>query len=181
MNQLYILDMVNKKRDRNGFKKRYDRYRLKRSDLLEIEKILWVYADAREMKNTGVTKLPDGRRHMPRATVDRYASVGRYRPFYITVGWGECGIYYPGVNWIYREDSLKFFSRGDYPKRTHYLELVAWPGIKVTFRPLSTTIYAQTHYATGRELMAMRDVVSKIENYLLNLDREFLNTCMLVK
>jgi len=167
--------MANNKRDLNGYKKQLDRYRLNRTDILTIEKILWTYADAREMKYAGVSKPPDGRKHMPRRFMDRYASIGRYRPFYITVGWGERSIYFAGVDWIYREDSAKFLSRRGYPKRTCYLELAAWPGIKLTFTPLSTVIYAQTHYATGKELKAMKKTVQTVEDYLANVPRGLIN------
>ncbi len=168
MNGLYILDMTNKKRDRNGFKKQYKRYRFNYADLLAIEKMLWIYADAREMKVTGITEPPEGREHMPRAAVDRYALMGRYRPFHIKFGWDWLDINFSGVDWVYEEDSVKFLKERGYPRRTRYMELAAWPGIKVTITPLSTTIYAQTHYATGRELKVMKEVISFIEQYLSN-------------
>lgn len=98
-----------------------------------------------------------------------------YRPFYLTLGWNEFGIHFPGVDWIYREDSIKFLKERGYPKRKRYMELAAWPGIKVTFTPLTTTIYAQTHYATGKELMAMKRTVVKLENYLQSLPSARLN------
>jgi hypothetical protein len=173
---LYILDMANKKRDRNGYKNKLGRYRLNYSELLALEKILWIYADAREMKHAGITEIPEDREHMPRAVVDRYASMGRYRPFHLTFGWNELGIYYPGVNWIYREDSVKLLKERGYPRHTRYIELAAWPGIKVTFTPLSTTVYAQTHYATGLELKVMREVVHQLENYILSSKTSYLNS-----
>ena len=171
--------MVNKKHDRNGYRKELGLNVLNYSDLLAIEKILWIYADAREMKYAGITELPDGQEHMPRATVDRYASIGRYRPFHIKFGWDWLSINYAGVDWIYREDSIKFLKERGYPRRTRYLELAAWPGIKVTFTPKSTTVYAQTHYATGKELKVMRDVCLKIEEYLSSLNKTRFNICIL--
>lgn len=171
--------MVNKKRDLNRYKQQLGRYKLNRTDLLAIEKILWVYADAREMRLAGVTKLPDGRKHMPRRAVDRHASIGRYRPFHFSVGWNEFGIHYAGVDWISQEDSVKFMTRPEYPKRTSYIELAAWPGIKVTFTPFSTTIYAQTNYATGKELMVMKNVVNSVEDYLSGRLKSFFNNCTL--
>lgn len=179
MAELYILGMANAKRDRNGYKKQLGLYRLSRANILAIEQILWEYADAREMKIAGVSKLPEGRSHMPRKAVDRYASVGRYSPFHITFGWKEFGIYFAGVKWIYCEDSVKFLARHRHLKRTHYLELAAWPGIKVTFTPLSTTIYAQTHYATGKELRVMKETIQSVENYLDHLSLSSMNTCVL--
>lgn len=158
---------MNKKRDRNGYKKQFGRYSISYSDLLTIEKMLWVYADAREMKFAGITGLPDDREHMPRAAVDRYAFMGRYRPFHIKFGWDWLDINFAGVDWIYREDSVKFLKEKGYPRRTRYLELAAWPGIKITFTPKSTTVYAQTHYATGKELRIMREVVKQINNFLI--------------
>lgn len=163
--------MVNIKRDRNAYCKQFGKYRLNRRDFLAIEKILWVYADAREMKNAGVNKPPEGRKHMPRRGVDRHASIGRYRPFHVSFGWNEFGIHFAGVDWIYQEDSVKYLAKPEYPQRISYLELSAWPGIKVTFTPLSTTIYAQTNYATGNELRVMRSCVANIEHYLSKCKR----------
>ena len=163
--------MANKKRDTNGYKKQLGRYRLEYSDLLALEKLLWIYADAREMKFAGITELPEGRGHMPRAAIDRHVSMGRYRPFHITVGWNELGIHFAGVDWIYREDSVKFLKERGYSRKTRYFQLSAWPGIHVTFTPRTTTIYAQTHYATGRELRVMRDVIKRIEAYLAEIRR----------
>lgn len=173
--------MANKKRDKNGYRKQLERYRLTRKDLLVIEKILWTYADAKEMARTDSKALSHNRKHMPRKSVDRYASVGRYNPFHLSLGWNEAGTQYPSINWVYREDSVKFLSGRGYPKRTSYLELAAWPGIKVTFTPLSTTIFAQTHYATGKELMVMRKVAHSIEEYLLKADKSLINVCKLRK
>ena len=171
--------MANKKRDINGYQKSLDRYRLNRSDLLAIEKMLWEYADAREMKHAGISKLPKERKHMPRKAVDRYVSIGRYKPFRITVGWNEYAIHYAGVDWIYCEDSVKFLSKKGYPKRTRYLELAAWPGIKITFTPLSTSVYAQTHYATGAELKVMRETIHAVEEYLSKATKKTFNVCLL--
>ena len=171
--------MANKKRDRNGYRKELGCYKLNYSDLLAIEQLLWIYADAREMKHAGVTELSENREHMPRRFVDRYAFMGRYRPFHIKFGWDWFDIYYAGVDWIYREDSIKFLKERGYPKRTRYLELAAWPGIKVTFTPRSTTIFAQTHYATGNELRIMRDVIHRLEAYLSNIDKSRMNLVQL--
>jgi|GEM_PF-2506404 len=177
---VYIRNMANKKRDRNSYKKQLGRYRLNRADLLAIEKILWIYADAREMRNTGAI-LPHNRKHMPRRSVDRYASIGRYRPFHLSFGRNEFGIHYAGVDWIYREDSVKFLSKRGYPRQARYIELAAWPGIKLTFTPRSTIIYAQTHYATGDELRLMKQSVSKIENYLLTCKQTRMNKASLTR
>jgi len=165
--------MANKKRDINGYRKQLGRYKLSRADILAIEKILWVYADAREMKHAGISNMPDGRRHMPRVAVDRHASIGKYSPFHLTFAWNDFGIYFAGVNWIYREDSSKFLPKRI--KKTRYLELAAWPGIKVTLTPKETTIYAQTQYATGRELKVMKEAVLLIEKYLSRIDNSSLN------
>lgn len=167
--------MTNKYRERNGYEKRMGRYRLNRSDMLAIEKILRVYSDAREMKHVGVSKLLDGQKHMSRAVVDRYASIGRYLPFHLSFGWSELGIHYAGVDWIYREDSVKFLPK--HIKKAHYVQLAAWPGITVTFTPLTTTIYAQTHYATGSELNIMKRVVHDIEKYMTKVARSNINIC----
>ena len=167
--------MANNKRSRSGYRKELGRYRLNRAAFLVIEKILREYADTCEMKYAGVSKVADGRRHMPRKVVDRYVSIGRYRPFYITIGWGECGFHFAGVDWVYYEDSIKFVSSRRYRKRLNYVELAAWPGLKITFTPLSTVIYAQTHYATGNELKVMKSVAYNIERYILNLPCKLVN------
>lgn len=163
----------------NGYRKQLGRYKLNRSDILALEKLLWRYADAREMKHAGVSSIPDGRKHMPRVAVDRHVSIGRYRPFHLSFGWNEYGIHYAGVDWICREDSVKFLSRHKGLWRTRYIELAVWPGIKVTFTPLSTTVYAQTHYATGSELKIMKDVVRLVEDYISKRPASRLNICTL--
>lgn len=171
--------MVNKKRDKSTYIKKLDRYHLKRADLLAIEKILWIYTDTMEMKKAGVSKMPEGRKHMPRKYIDRHVSLGRYRPYHIKFGRNYYEINYAGVDWIYREDSVKFLSKKGYPRKARYLKLSAWPGIYVTFTPLSTTIYAQTHNASGEELRSLKEVSDKIEDYLLRLPIYNLNYCEL--
>lgn len=166
--------MANKKRDRNAYRKELGRHRLSRVDLLTIEKILWLYSDTMEAKNTK-TKTPDGRKHMPRKTIDRFASIGRYRPFHLSFDRNEFGIHYAGVDWISQEDSVKFLRKRTHFKRVWYLELAAWPGVKVTFTPFSTIIYAQTHYATGNELKNIRVSVKHIERYLASCRVSWLN------
>lgn len=42
---------------------------------------------------------------MPRATVDRYAFMGRYRPFHLTFGYNAFGIHFARVDWIHHEDN----------------------------------------------------------------------------
>lgn len=171
--------MANKKRSKHSYSKQLGRYRLKRADMLVIEKILWSYADICEMKHAGVSKMPDGRKHMSRTVVDRHVSIGRYRPFHIGFGMSHFSVEFAGVDWIYQEDSVKFLSKAGYPKRTRYMEFAAWPGIKVTFTPLSTTIYAQTHYATGKELKAMKETVESLGSFIESLQRSYVNTCRL--
>lgn len=169
--------MANKRRDRNGYKKQLGRYRLSRADILTIEKMLRVYADTREMKHAEVSEMPLKRKHMPRRAVDRHIQVGRYKPFHLTFGWNEFGVHYAGVDWIYTADSVKFLPK--FIKRTRYVEVACKPGITVTFTPLTTTVYAQTHYATGRELKVMKETVLAIENYLSKVTKSRLNNCRL--
>lgn len=171
--------MANKKRDKSTYIKKLGCYRLRRKDLLVIEKILLTYADFKEMKGEGISKMPEGRRHMPRKFIDRYASIGTYSPFYIAFGRWYFGINYAGVDWIYQEDSVKFLSKSGHPKKTRYLELSAKPGIRVTFTPLSTTIYAQTHNAAGRERQLLKDVSDRLEEYIKGLPTARLNYCHL--
>jgi len=68
---------------------------------------------------------------------------------------------------------VKFLPR--FIKRSRYVEVSCKPGITLTFTPLTTTIYAQTHYATGSELKVMKEVIEKIENYLLLASRATFN------
>jgi hypothetical protein len=165
--------MANKKRDRNGYRKQLGRYKLSRADILAIEKILWEYADARELKIAGVDVMPDGRKHMPRKFADRNVKIGRYRPFYISLGLKEMSINYPGVDYIYDADSVKFLPK--HISRSFYLQIECHPGIAITFRPFSTEVYAQTQYATGKELMIMRKVVEDIEGYVSKLKTSAIN------
>lgn len=167
--------MGNKMRDRKGYIRQLDRYHLSRTDILSIEKILRDYADTREMKIAGVSSLPYGRKHMPRAAVDRYISIGRYRPFHLSLRWNEFGIHFAGVDWIYYEDSAKFLFLRKYPRIFHYIEIGAWPGLKITFTPLSTIIYAQTHYATGLELKSMKKTVGRLEEFLAGSPKSIVN------
>lgn len=169
--------MANKKRSRNGYKQKLGGFNLNRRDILALEKILRVYADAKEMHSANVTSPPLGKRHMPRKYVDRHVAIGRYRPFYITIGWHEYGIHYPGVSYFHYADSVKFLSKRI--KRTRYLQIAAKPGIEVTFRPFSTTIYAQIHYATGKELKVMNEAVALIEDYLIKSKPAYINKIIL--
>lgn len=167
--------MANKKRDRNGYKKQLGRYRLGRKDIIAIEKILRIYADAREMHFARISSLPKSKRHMPRKFVDCHISIGRYSPYHITMGWGEFGIHYPGVDYIFTADSVKFLPKSI--KKSRYIEVACKPGISISFRPLSTTIYAQTHYATGKELKVMKEVIKLAEEYFSKLPKSTFNLC----
>lgn len=149
---MYIQHMRNKKRDLNGYKKELGRYRLTRKNVLIIEKILWKYADAREMNTGKISKLPEGRRHMPRKVADRHIVVGEHQL-----------------------DSVKFLPKD--VKMTRYMEIACKPGITIKITPRSTTIHAQTHYATGMELMIMKEVVASLEKYLSSLQKSFFNIC----
>ena len=148
--------MRNSKRDLNGYSNRLGRYRLSRKNIMILEKIIWEYADAREMKYVGALKLPDGRKHMPRRFADRRVAVGEHYA-----------------------DSVKFLPRSI--NKTRYMEVACKPGITITFTPLSTRIYAQTNYATGNEKKAMMKSILSIEEYLTRLPRTFLNTISLSK
>lgn len=147
--------MTNKKRPKNGYKRKLGRYRLNRANILTIEKILRVYADAKEMKHARVSTLPRGQRHMPRKYVDRHVRVGHYVPYLF-------GFYSHEDD--YDADSVKFLPK--VIKKSRYLEVACKPGITITFTPFSTTIHAQTNYATGQELRVMKDVVASLEKYI---------------
>lgn len=174
--------MVNKKRDRNGYKKQLGRYRLSRDNIIALENILRQYADAHELhyatKYGKTTTPPAGRKHMPRVFADMHVKIGRYKPLSFEVGRAHYGIHYAGVDYFQDADSVKFLPKSI--RKTRYVEVACRPGIVITFTPLTTTIYAQTHYATGGELKVMREVVSKIERYLSALPSSYLNTCSLV-
>lgn len=153
--------MANKKR-RERMKQLYrvklGRYKLSRRDILVIEKILRIYADAHEKRQAaqfGHSKTPPtGRKHMPRKYADMH-------------------IVFNG----HRADSVKFLPKNI--KRSNRFEIRCSPGMWIEFTPLSTTIGVQVLYATGPELKTMKDVVSKIEAYLSKCDRSILNVCKL--
>lgn len=175
--------MANKKRDRNGYKSQLGRYRMDRADILAIEKMLKVYADAREKKMSSKfghsASPPLGRKHMPRKYTDMNIKIGRYRPFHIELGVNHLGIHYPGFDYIYDADSVKFLPSAY--KKSRYVKIECHPGISVTFRPFSTQVYAQTHYATGKELHIMKQTVAEVEGYLASLPKSFMNICILRK
>lgn len=173
--RLYILDMANKKRDINGYRKQFDKYKLNRSDIVAIEKMIRVYADAREMRYEGIDKLPEGKKHMPRKYTDRHIEIGRYKPFTIQLGRDYFGWSRSGVDLLYQADSVKFLPKRI--KKSSYIKISCFPGIHVEFTPLTTTVFAQTHYATGAELKVMREVVSNIEQYLSTLPTARFNRC----
>lgn len=169
--------MANKKRSRNAYIKNLGRYRVNKRDILAVEKILRMYADELEMKHTNVSSIPEGRRHMPRRFADMNIKIGRYRPFSIRLRLMSCEIYYPGVEYLYSADSVKFLPKPI--KKSRYVRVACDPSISVTFRPFSTKIYAKTHYATGKELKVMKSVIRDIESYLGNLKASSVNTVYL--
>lgn len=146
--------MTNKNRSKSYSKKKFGRYQLTRRDILVIEKILRIYADAYEKKHlllAGENPFPaDGRRNMPR----------KYADMHVTIGEMDA-------------DSIKFIPKSI--KFTRYLKVQCSQGIIVSFTPLATEIAAQTNYATGNELKIMKEVVSKIGNYLLGSKKSFFN------
>lgn len=107
------------------------------------------------MKVAGIDTIPKGRKHMPRKAADRHVSLGEYQV-----------------------DSVKFLPKAI--KKTRYLVVACKPGVAITFTPLTTTIYAQTHYATGIELKVMKEVVLKTEKYLMSRKRSLINKVHLV-
>lgn len=142
--------MRNRKRDLNGYKKQFGRYRLTRKNIMVLEKVLWEYADAREMKLSNIDQMPQGRKHMPRKFADRHITVG------------DCQV-----------DSVKFLPKSI--ERTRYMEVACKPGITITFTPRSTVVYAQTHYATGAELRTMKKVLGSLEAYFATLQKSIFN------
>ena len=173
--------MVNVKRDRNGYRKRLGQYRLNRADIIAIEKLLRLYADAHEINYASKygkrTTPPDGRKHMPRVFADMNIKIGRYEPYAIELGWNYFGWRRAGIDFFFDADSVKFLPKSI--KKARYFELQCRPGITLTFTPLSTTIYAQTHYATGRELTIMKEAVLAIETFLLGAEKSRINICTL--
>lgn len=59
------------------------------------------------------------------------------------------------------------------------LKLSAWPGIYVSFTPFKTTIFAQTHYATGKDFRDLKEVANKLEAYIEGLPKAPINSCRL--
>lgn len=130
------------------------RFKLTRKDVLVIEKLLRIYADAYEqqhsLKLNQSTTPPKGRKHMLR----KYA---------------DMNVIFNGL----RADSVKFI-----PKQITYsntFEIRCDPGLWVKFTPFSTVICGQVLYATGIELKTMKEVVQKIETYLQSSPRSLIN------
>jgi hypothetical protein len=169
--------MANKKRIRSYYKKKLGRYRLNRSDIIAIEKLLRIYSNAYEKKKASLyghpTEPTDGRRHMPRRYADMHVKVGRFRHKLPRFGWLSMEIDYTGVEYIYNADSVKFLPKSI--KKARYFQICCSPGMEVTFSPFLTTVGAQTNYATGEELRVMKGVVSEIEKYLLGSKKSFIN------
>lgn len=138
----------------NLYRIKLGRYRLSRSDILVIEKLLRIYADAYEKRQAstyGHSALPpDGRKHMPRKYADMHVN-------------------FNGV----RADSVKFLPKEI--NRSSNFEIRCSPGMWVEFTPFKTTIGAQVLYATGVELKTIKEVASKIGNYLNKCDRSIIN------
>lgn len=134
------------------------RYRLNRRDILVIEKLLRIYADAYETshakKHGGRTTPPAGRRHMKRTYADMHVNFN-----------GE------------RADSVKFLPKRI--KRSSNFEIRCDPGMWVRFTPFRTTIGAQFTYATGNEFKVMKEVAKKIESYLIQSRRSVMNVVSL--
>lgn len=169
--------MANKKRENLYYESSLGRYSLNRGDILQLEKILRVYADVYEKKKAsihgGLTSPPEGRKHMPRKYADMHIKIGRFKHKLPRFGWGYMHIDYTGVQYIYDADSVKFLDKSI--KKARYFEISCSPGIRITFSPLKTTIGAQMNYATGVELKAMREAVEAVEFYLLKRKNSFLN------
>jgi len=154
--------MPNKKRRermQNLYHIKLGRYRLSRRDILVIEKLLRIYADAYEKRRASTygdsSTPPDGRKHMPRKYADMHVS-------------------FNGV----RADSVKFLPKEI--KRSSNFEVRCSPGMWVEFTPFKTTIGAQVLYATGAELKTIKEVASKIGNYLRERDKSLINVCDLI-
>lgn len=134
------------------------RYRLTRRDILVIEKLLRIYADAYEKNRASSygqsTNPPERRKHMPR----KYA---------------DMNVVFNG----YRADSVKFLPKDI--KRSSKFEIRCNPGMWVEFTPFSTTIGGQVLYATGIELKVMKAVSLKIEKYLITRAKALINVCEL--
>ena len=153
---MYILNMTNKKRSGGYYQKKLGRYKLTRKNILIIEKLLRTYADEYEkrhiIKAGGNPFPPHGRRHMPRKYADMHTTVNGFS-----------------------KDSIKFIPKSI--GRSSHITVQCGHGIKVTFTPFKTEVGAQMNYATGPELMVMKDVTTKIQNYISNLPKAFYNRC----
>lgn len=140
--------------------KELGRHKLSRRDLLVIEKILRIYADAYEKKHIlaagGNPVPPQGRHTMPRKYIDMHVTLGDERA-----------------------DSVKFLRSRI--QRTRYLDVQCGQAIILSISPFHTVIKAQANYATGNELKTMQLTVSKIENFIASRKKSLLNVCILAK
>lgn len=152
--------MTNKRRSGRYYTKELGRHKLSRRDLLAIEKILRIYADAYEKKHvlaTGGNPVPpQGRRTMPRKYIDMHVTLGDERA-----------------------DSVKFLRSPI--QRTRHLDIQCGQAIIISITPLHTVLKAQVNYATGNELKTMHDVVSRLEKFISGRDKSLLNLCILSK
>lgn len=154
---VYIQDMANKNR-RERMQKlnriKLGRYRLSRKDILVIEKLLRIYADAHEKRQASAygdsAEPPNGRKHMPR----------KYTDMYVTFN-GETA------------DSIKFISKSN--SRSSNFSIHCRPGMWVEFKPFSTTIGFQGLYATGIEMNTIYEVVEKIKDYIKGRRKSIIN------
>lgn len=149
-----MANKIRRERMKELYRVKLGRYRLTRRDILVIEKLLRMYADAYEqqhaLKYGQSTNPPKGRRHMPR----KYA---------------DMNVIFNG----HRADSVKFIPRQiTYSSR---FEIRCDPGLWVKFTPFSTVIGGQVLYATGIELKTMKEVAQKIESYLQSSPKSWVN------
>lgn len=139
---------------RELYRVKLGRYRLTRRDILIIEKLLRIYADAYEKQRAQsygeAINPPKGSKHMRRKYADRNVVINGFRA-----------------------DSVKFI-----PKKIKYsinFEVRCNPGMWIRFTPFTTVIGGQVLYATGIELKTMKEVAAKIETYLQSRPQSLIN------
>lgn len=154
-------NMANKKRRermQNLYRVRLGRYKLTRRDILVIEKLLRIYANAYEKRQALAfgqsAEPPSGRKNMPR----KYA---------------DMNVIFNGL----RADSVKFLPKSF--KQSSNYEIRCDPGLWVKFTPFSTTIGGQVLYATGIELKVMKETIKAIEQYFTKVPKSLMNRCIL--
>lgn len=172
---LYLMQMANKKRFRENYKKNLGRHIFSRHDILVIEKMMREYGDAydeRMMRRYSAEerKKLEGN---SRKFTDCHVKIGRYRHKLPRFGWMSMEIDYSGVQWINNADSIKFLPKKY--RKVRYFEVSCRPGLSLIVKPLSCELMANRQFANGAELRALDTAAVNIEEYVRVMKRRFFN------